>query len=241
MTVYEKGTFVKLKLKWYLFCQNDIQKGKGMDLMAVLPHIDLYRVPPPPTSTRLLGRIPLSDRALKQWYGHWSDQTKMKDMTHIRILKTMSVIHSTKLSGNFGLKLNGSVWSKWESFEKIGPPFQVDPFSLLDRSDQNAWQFHLIFTTHSQSQYLAVQYLPCTTWWKTLIIETFIDCYQRISVTHTSMWSYNRSVATLQVKCMFWLLKTVYFPREFRVFFPSFERCLSSHGKDLLKITHYPS
>ena len=53
MKVYEKGTFVKLKLKWYLFCQNDKQKGKGLDLMAVPPNIDLYRVPPSPASTRL--------------------------------------------------------------------------------------------------------------------------------------------------------------------------------------------
>ena len=32
-------------------------------------------------------------------------------------------------SGNFGPKLNGSVWSNWKSFEKTGPPFEVDHFS----------------------------------------------------------------------------------------------------------------
>ena len=42
-------------------------------------------------------------------------------------------IHSTKLSGNFGPKLNGSVRSNRKSFEKTGPPFEVVPFS---RSDQ---------------------------------------------------------------------------------------------------------
>ena len=42
-------------------------------------------------------------------------------------------IHSTKISGNFGPKLNGSVSSNRKSFEKTGPPFEVDQFS---RSDQ---------------------------------------------------------------------------------------------------------
>ena len=43
-------------------------------------------------------------------------------------------IHSTKISGNFGPKLNGSVRSNWKSFEKTGPPFEVDHFSRSDRS-----------------------------------------------------------------------------------------------------------
>ena len=37
----------------------------------------------------------------------------------------MDAIHSTKLSGNFGPKLNGSVRSNRKSFEKKGPPFEV--------------------------------------------------------------------------------------------------------------------
>ena len=37
----------------------------------------------------------------------------------------MGAIHSTKLSGNFGPKLNGSVRSNRKSFEKTGPPFEV--------------------------------------------------------------------------------------------------------------------
>ena len=48
----------------------------------------------------------------------------------------MGAIHSTKISGNFGLKLNGSVRSNRKSFEKSGPPFEVDHFSRLDRSDR---------------------------------------------------------------------------------------------------------
>ena len=46
---------------------------------------------------------------------------------------SLGAIHSTKISGNFGPKLNGSVRSNRKSFEKTGPPFEVDHFS---RSDQ---------------------------------------------------------------------------------------------------------
>ena len=44
-------------------------------------------------------------------------------------------IHSTKISGNFGPKLNGSVRSNRKSFEKTGPPFEVVLFSRSDRSE----------------------------------------------------------------------------------------------------------
>ena len=47
---------------------------------------------------------------------------------------TGGAIHSTKISGNFGLKLNGSVRSNWKSYEEIRPPFKVDHFSQLDWS-----------------------------------------------------------------------------------------------------------
>ena len=47
--------------------------------------------------------------------------------------KTMGAIHSTKISGNFGPKLNGSVRSNRKSFEKTGPPFEVVHFSRSDR------------------------------------------------------------------------------------------------------------
>ena len=45
----------------------------------------------------------------------------------------LGAIHSTKLSGNFGPKLNGSVRSNRKSFEKTGPPFGVVLFSRSDR------------------------------------------------------------------------------------------------------------
>ena len=49
----------------------------------------------------------------------------------LKLAGTMGAIHSTKISGNFGPKLNGSVWSN--RFEKTGPPFEVDHFSRSDR------------------------------------------------------------------------------------------------------------
>ena len=47
----------------------------------------------------------------------------------------MGAIHSTKISGNFGPKLNGSVRSNRKSFGKTGPPFEVVLFSRSDRSE----------------------------------------------------------------------------------------------------------
>ena len=44
-------------------------------------------------------------------------------------------IHSTKISGNFGPKLNGSVRSNRKSFEKTGPHFEVVLVSRSDRSE----------------------------------------------------------------------------------------------------------
>ena len=50
-------------------------------------------------------------------------------------LLSSGAIHSTKMSGNFGPKLNGSVRSNRKSFEKTGPPFEVVLFSRSDRSE----------------------------------------------------------------------------------------------------------
>ena len=48
---------------------------------------------------------------------------------------TKGAIHSTKISGNFGPKLNVSARSSRKSFEKTGPPFEVVLFSRSDRSE----------------------------------------------------------------------------------------------------------
>ena len=101
----------------------------------------------------------------------------------------LGTIHSTKISRNFDLKLNGLVKSKRKSFEKISPPFEVDHFCWLDRSDQNGL-FHLTILTHSQSQDFAVQYLPCAKWRKVLITALlWIVNSRSIGVTCTSMFS----------------------------------------------------
>ena len=47
----------------------------------------------------------------------------------------MGASHSTKISGNSGPKLSGSVRSNRKSFEKNGPPFEVVLFSRSDRSE----------------------------------------------------------------------------------------------------------
>ena len=48
-------------------------------------------------------------------------------------LEFEAAIHSTKISGNFGPKLSGLVRSNRKSFEKTGPPFEVDYFSRADQ------------------------------------------------------------------------------------------------------------
>ena len=58
--------------------------------------------------------------------------TPMKYQVSFRA-KEWDAIHSTKISGHFGPKLNGSVRSNRKSFEKTGPPFEVDLFSPSHR------------------------------------------------------------------------------------------------------------
>ena len=50
-----------------------------------------------------------------------------------KYLNILGAIHSTKLSGNFGPKLNGSVRSNRKSFGKTGLPSEVVLFSRSDR------------------------------------------------------------------------------------------------------------
>ena len=57
------------------------------------------------------------------------------NVTRSKLGKLEGAIHSTKISGNFGPKLNGSVRSNRKSFGKTGPPFEVVLFSRSDRSE----------------------------------------------------------------------------------------------------------
>ena len=58
---------------------------------------------------------------------------KSKIPDRLGFSRHMGAIHSTKISGHFGPKLNGSVRSNRKNFEKTGPPFEVDQFSRSDR------------------------------------------------------------------------------------------------------------
>ena len=120
-------------------------------------------------NVRALGRVSLID---------WIENLRA------RSFQSKGAIHSTKISGNFGLKLNGSVRSNRKSFEK-----SVDLFSRLDRPDRNG-PFHLTIPIHFQSQDLAVRYLPCTKWRKILItVPLWIGNSRSIGVTRTSISS----------------------------------------------------
>ena len=71
----------------------------------------------------------------------------------------MGAIHSTKISGNFGPKLNGSVRSNRKSFEKTGPPFEVVLFSRSDRLEFWLNGSRPIFDlTNHESCYLALHW-----------------------------------------------------------------------------------
>ena len=110
------------------------------------------------------------------------------------------------------MKLNGSVRSNRKSFEKINPPFKIDHFSRLDRSHRNGpfhfffyWQFRPILTPrtslfgifHAQNggKYSSLHFHGLFTANLTVLL---VQCI--------SVYSYDRSVAALQAKCMFWLL-----------------------------------
>ena len=51
-----------------------------------------------------------------------------------RTMDSLGAIHSTKISGNFGPKLNGLVRSNRKSFEKTCPPFEVDRFTYINKT-----------------------------------------------------------------------------------------------------------
>ena len=112
--------------------------------------------------------------------------------------------------------------------------------------------FHLTIPTHSQSRDVAVRYLPCTKWRKILITALLWIVNSRCSgVTRTSMYSYHGSVACFSGKVYVLAadgsLKTIYFPREFGMFFSSFysnvvfEVIWQISGNGMLKMTRYTS
>ena len=70
----------------------------------------------------------------KGWQMHFMAVKKARSLRGLVCERiTTGAIHSTKISGNFGPKVNGSVRSNRKSFEKTGPPFEVHHFSRSDR------------------------------------------------------------------------------------------------------------
>ena len=113
----------------------------------------------------------------------------------------------------------------WDWMNRFSPTGNVskklDYFSRLERSDRNG-PFHFTIPTHSQSQYLADRYFPRTTRRKTLLQLLLIVNSGSIVVTHTSMSSLR-------------LFNTIYFPREFGMFFSSFESGVWTHTANISK------
>ena len=125
--------------------------------------------------------------------------------------------------------------------KNISPPFEVDPISRLDRSK---WAVPF---DHFDS--FSIPGRRCLVSWRKTLITALLWIFnsRSIGVARTSMYSYYRSLAASFAKCMFGLLtlKAIYFPREFGMFFTSFDSYVvfeviwQISGKGLLKITHY--
>ena len=120
----------------------------------------------------------------------------MKDMTHIRILKTMGAIYSTKIYGKFRSKPEWIGLVQPEKFRKNqtifpgGPLFSVGPvqskwtvpFDLSNTLSIPVPHSSVFAMYNNEGTHLSLQLL-----W---IVDS-----GSISVTHTSMCSYNRSEA----------------------------------------------
>ena len=96
----------------------DVVEGKWKNKKVALKRSSL----PPPSLICTICAIMEPERG----------QCQRQKMT-LRLSELKGAIHSTKIFGNFGPKLNGSVRSNRKSFEKTGPPFEVDHFSRSDR------------------------------------------------------------------------------------------------------------
>ena len=113
----------------------------------------------------------------------------LKRKTHFELFKTRGAFHSTKISGNFGPKLNGTVRSNRKFFGKSGPPFEVDHFFRLDRTDRKC-PFHW---TDSGFQYLSVCiYLQYGRHAKLSVLSLWVYSSGFVDVTNAPMCSVNR-------------------------------------------------
>ena len=138
------------------------------------------------------------------------------------------MIHSTKISRNLGLQLNGLTQSKWKSF-KNRSTFQGGPLFLVGLVWSKLTVPFDLFDPFSIS-------IP-----RCLLLS--------ISVTRTFMCSNNSYIVVLRSVCFSFQkqsMKTFYFPRDFWIFFCDsqvvFEDLwnqMVKSGNSLLKITYY--
>ena len=123
--------------------------------------------------------------------------------------------------------------SRWTSLFGWTGPIEMD---------RSIWPFRPIL--NSRTSLFGIFHVQ--NWGKYLSLHFYwIGNSGSIGVTRTSMYSYNRSVVASQAIVCFgcWrLLKTIYFPKEFAMFFSSFDSktsislrtwCLKSHGQYL--------
>ena len=135
-------------------------------------------------------------------------------MTNATILGCLSIGQkSTRMSGNFGLKLNRSVQSNRKSFEKIGPPLDVHgPLSSVGP----AWSRWNVPFDHSDPFPIPVP--RCSAFSMYSLEENIRHCsfYGLLTTIYRcNSSSCNRSVAALQAKCTFWVL-TLWLPTTHR-------------------------
>ena len=96
-------------------------------------------------------------------------------------MESLGAIHSTKISGNFGPKLNGSVRSNRKSFEKTGPPFEVVLFSRSDRLEFWLNGSRPLFLGHLREAIFSLAPRKCH-------IEAFVDTTRRSYVQFRNLF-----------------------------------------------------
>ena len=104
-------------------------------------------------------------------------------------------IHLTKISGNLGPKLNGSVWFNRKSYEKTGPPFEVDHFSpgrtgwnlgWMDRAPRTKLKPQIVKTW--PECLLCFELLYASSWPQNLWFHRLFPLLRKVTVRET-LWA----------------------------------------------------
>ena len=156
-----------------------------------------------------------------------------RDTLSVFTTDNLSAIQSTKVFGNFDLKLNGSVKSNRKSFEKNRSTFSGGPRALFTVGP--VWsKWTVSFQPILNPSILRCSVFPCPKMEENTYHCNFYGSLTAdLSVLRVpSMRSYNRSVAASQAKRMFWLLTALeddLFPEPIWMFFSSFESGVWTH------------